>query len=55
MAEFVFRAIGAVLEALLDALIAHTGKRVLSLWRLNRICSSKFWLDLLFGRLLQSC
>jgi len=31
MAEFVFRAIGAVIEAVLDALVAHTGKRVLAL------------------------
>jgi hypothetical protein len=30
MTESVFRAIGAVLEALLDVLVAHTGKRVLS-------------------------
>ena len=31
MAEFVFRAIGAALEALLDALIAHTGTRAILL------------------------
>jgi hypothetical protein len=31
MAEFVVRAIGVASEALLNALIAHTGKRVLSI------------------------
>jgi hypothetical protein len=45
MAEFVFRAIGAALEALLDALIAHTGKRVLSFWRLK----SNLFVEVLIG------
>ena len=31
MAEFVFRMIGAAIEAAIDALIASTGKKVLSL------------------------
>jgi hypothetical protein len=31
MAEFVFRIIGAAIEAAIDALIASTGKKVLSL------------------------
>jgi hypothetical protein len=45
MTEFVFRAIGAVLEALLDVLIAHTGKRVLSLWGLK----SSLFVEVLIG------
>jgi hypothetical protein len=45
MAEFIFRAIGAALEALLDALIAHTGKRVLSFWRLK----SNLFVEVLIG------
>jgi hypothetical protein len=32
MAEFIFRVVGAAIEAAIDALIAYTGKRVLSLW-----------------------
>jgi hypothetical protein len=32
MAEFIFRIVGAAIEAAIDALIASTGKRVLSLW-----------------------
>jgi hypothetical protein len=46
MAEFVFRAIGAVIEALLDALIARTGKRVLSFWRLKSNLFGKFLIGL---------
>ena len=45
MAEFIFRAIGAALEVLLEALIAHTGKRVLSYWRLK----SNVFVEVLIG------
>jgi hypothetical protein len=45
MAEFVFRVIGAVIEALLDALIARTGKSVLSSWGLK----SNLFVEVLIG------
>jgi uncharacterized protein (DUF3084 family) len=45
MAEFIFRVIGGVIEAVLDALVAHTGKRVLSLCGLR----SNLFVEFLIG------
>ncbi|MBR1201247.1 MULTISPECIES: hypothetical protein [unclassified Bradyrhizobium] len=45
MAEFVIRAIGALIEAVLDALVAHTGRRVLALCGLQ----SNLFVEFLIG------
>jgi hypothetical protein len=42
MAEFVFRVIGAVIQALVEALITRTGKGVLSFWGLKSNLWSSF-------------
>lgn len=45
MAEFFVRAIGAAIEAVLDALVAYTGKRALSLFGLQ----SNLFVEFLIG------
>ena len=48
MAEFFARAIGAVIEAVLDAMVAYTGKRVLALCGLQ----SNLFVEFLIGFLV---
>jgi hypothetical protein len=55
MAEFVFRIIGAAIEAAIDALIASTGKKVLSLCGVKSNLFVEVLIGLIFGRLSVSC